>query len=130
MASATLALQKAIYAALDSALSVPITDAPASPDLATPYVTIDSATSIPWDTLTTDGEEVTVTLSAWTGGESRGKEAVLGLLGDMRDALHEEPITVTGYAPIIVRVDFQDVFVDPDGVTQHGVLRVKANLRA
>lgn len=130
MASAILELQRAVVAKLGAALSVPVVDAPAPATLDLPYVTVDSATSEPWDTLDRDGEQVALTLSAWTGGDSRGKAAALDLIGQMRAALHEQPITVSGYVAIIVRADFQDVFLDQDGVTQHGVLRIRAKLRA
>lgn len=128
--SAALAYQKAVYATIDAAIMPPVYDAPAPIGSAPPYVTIDSVTSEPWDTLDRDGETVTATLSIWTGAETRGKAAALELMGAMRAALHEQPITVAGYAVIITRVDFQDIFLDEDGVSQHGVMRVRSNLRA
>lgn len=127
MNSAALRLQEAIAATL-TGIGLTVMDAPALPNSTPPYVTFDTGTSGPWETLDRDGEEVTITLSVWS--RYRGKSEALGIMGQIRTALHNQTLDVQDFTLVQLRQEFAEVFPDPDGVTQHGVARFKALLQA
>ncbi len=91
---------------------------------AAPYVEIGEVVSVPFDTKNSDGQEHTITLHAWS--EYQGYKQAQDILALMYEALHNQPITVTGHQLILCQFDFSTVLKDPDGVTHHGVMRFRA----
>lgn len=91
-----------------------------------PFIHIGEAQFNAWDTKTWNGFEGTFTVDSWyragdTG--SRGRATLLDIQGDIYDALHRVPMVIAAQNVVIVRLDFQDIIVDPDSVTYHGVQR-------
>ncbi len=47
------------------------------------------------------------------------------MMAAIYDSLHHAALTVTGFDSVLSRFDFKDIFLDPDGITYHGVQRFK-----
>ena len=123
MADASWEVQKAIYAALKAALN-PVAVYDHVPRRASfPYVTIGEDTAVDAGDKTAEGQDITLTIHAWS--RKRGRKEVKQLLGQVRGALHGQPLTVAGYTVRLVRFEFGTTFKDADGVTYHGVQRYR-----
>ena len=124
-------LQKSAYTTLraDSALQAFIGN-PARvhdhvpQDSAFPYVVIGEATAREFDGKTEDGMEQTVTLHTWS--RDRGLKETKEIMAAVVDALDQVALTVTGHTLVLLRFEFSDTFLDPDGLTRHGVQRFRA----
>lgn len=93
MSDPTWALQKAIYAALDAALAIPVHDMGAIPaGAAMPYVAIGPIQASGDDRLATLADRTLVYLTAWTdyGGQKQALEYVATIYG----ALHRARLTL------------------------------------
>lgn len=88
-----------------------------------PFVVIGEDTAIEFDDDDTEGQETTLTLHAWS--RYPGKKEVKQVLDAIYNALHDKPLTVTGQIVILVLFEFMETIVDPDGLTQHGVIRFR-----
>lgn len=130
MASASWALQQAIYAALtgNSALTTLLGGARIYDDVpgsaAFPYVTLAPGVERDWSTGSDAGTEHAVTLHVWSRGAGR-KEAA-AIMDALRAALHEAALMLTGHRLINLRHESSEVRRDADGVTQHGIVRFRA----
>lgn len=127
MKSSLWPLQKALYerfsghAPLMDRITGVFDDAPK--DQLAPYVTMGESTVMDWGTKVNDGEEVTATLHCWS--EYPGKREAKEILSLMLEAL-SEPLTIEGgFSVDLSRLEMMEVLDDPDGVTKHGVLRVR-----
>ena len=128
MSGAALAFQGAIYdlLAVDLAgdpVDGRIYDAP-SQDATFPYVTIGDDTAIDFSTMTGDGEELTLTLHAWS--RYPGRKEVKTILGAIKTSLHNQVLTVAGQNVVKVYFDGSETLQDQDGQTWHGVIRFRA----
>lgn len=129
---ATLALQKAVFDALTTALAtsgptggaVPIKDHVLA-DQAAPYVVLGEGAVEPFDTDTEVGQEHRVLLHVYTD-RNRGMKDTKTLLKKIYDALHQVPLTVAGAALLLLYHEFEEVLLEPDGLTFHGVARYRA----
>ena len=68
--------------------------------------------------------EHAVTLHAWS--RYGGRAEALDIIGALREALHDAPLTVTGRKLVLLFAQFADVFRSGDGQTTLGVLRLRA----
>lgn len=134
MSSGPLELQKAVYSSLSSDTDLRskiglnrVFDS--VPDRqAFPFVTIGEAEFAPFDSHTQDGFEGTFLVHTWTRNSSagaRGRAEAHAIMSDVYRILHNVDLTVSGYRVIVLRFDFSNVVVDPDGLTYHGVTRFK-----
>lgn len=89
-----------------------------------PFITIGESTAVPFDTKTTFGTEQTLTLHAWDRNY-RGRKRVKQILKAIYDVLHDGQLTVDSNEFIYCYWEFSDTFVDPDGLTYHGVARYR-----
>lgn len=128
MRSSLWPLQKAIYERLSGydPLIQKITgvfdDAPREQEV--PYITIGEVTATDWGTKVNDGEDITITLHCWS--EYPGQKEVKEILSLMLEALSSEPLSLEGgFSLDFGRLDMLEVIDDPDGVTKHGILRVR-----
>ena len=129
MSTASLALQKAIFAALAADAGIGalvgdrIYDAPPR-DPVFPYVTFGAITAADWSTGTEGGAEHEIVLHTWSRG--RGKSECLAIAGALEFALHDAPLTLDGHALVNLRFASADTRRDPDGITFHATTRFRA----
>ncbi|MEC1428869.1 DUF3168 domain-containing protein [Bacillus sonorensis] len=128
MKLATWELQKAIYERLSSdiALNEIITGVYDNPDKNTPfpYVNIGEDTSVPFETKVTFGENITTVIHAWSRAED-GKREAKEILSLAMQALTKAPLEVTGFKTLQLSFLGSQVIPDIDGITQHGILRIR-----
>lgn len=130
MASASWALQQAIYQALtnDGPLVALLGWARVWDDVperaAFPYVTFAAGSERDWSTGSGAGAEHAVVLHVWSraGGRKEAQEIVAAV----RAVLHEAALTLTGHRLINLRHEASDVRRDADGETYHGIVRLRA----
>lgn len=98
-------------------------------DAAFPYVVIGDDTMTEWDTDTEQGFEATITIHTWTQA-NEGRAQCKSIMDAIYTKLHKGPtITVDGYDTVDVFFEFSQTMLDPDGLTIHGVQRLRVILR-
>jgi hypothetical protein len=128
--SAAWSLQQSIFAALsaDAALTALLgpgrvfDDVPQGTPL--PYVTFGQATQRDWSTGTEEGTEHLVVLHVWSA--ARGKKQAHEILGAVRSALHDRPLSLAGHSLINLRHEHSEARRSSDGETIHGTARFRA----
>ena len=134
MPSATWSLQQSIFSALtaDAALTSLLGGTRIYDDVpqgtALPYLTLGQTTERDWSTGsdpgTDNGSEHILTLHVWSN--AKGKKQAHDIIGAIRSALHDQPLTLTGHRLINLRHEFSEARPDPDGATIHGIARFRA----
>lgn len=129
MTHASLALQKAVFAALvaDAGVGAMIGDRifDAAPrNVAFPYATFGDARAGDWSTGTEDGVEHRLILHVWS--RERGKAECWAAIDAIRTALHDAPLDLDGHVLVNLRFEAADAGQDRDGITWHGVARFRA----
>lgn len=123
-----LPFQKACYDALtgDAELMGKITGVfdNVPEDQEFPYIQIGSITGLPWDAMELAGEDMTLTFHVWS--RYRGKKEMKEIMDDMYRILHDNRFGVSGATVVVMKLDYSDDDIDPDGVTNHGVQRFRA----
>lgn len=122
MADPTLALQKALLAALDTGLSCEVYDA-VPQDAAYPYVTLDTTAVDNDDYLRGRRDLRFVYLTVWS--QQRGQQEVMEIMADIDTALHEKPLTLDTGRVISVRVDRKRTNREPDNETFMGQVTLR-----
>jgi hypothetical protein len=128
--SAAWALQKAIYAALagDAALTAVIGASSIHDDVprgaGRPYVTFGRWVSRDLGTTSGDGEEHLIQLHVWS--EAKGHRQTHEILGRLRDAVHEAPLTLDSGVLVNLRVESVEARRETDGDTYQGIVRLRA----
>jgi len=88
-----------------------------------PRITIGDGTLVDWDTDTSYGAQLTLTIHAWS--TEAGRKEAREILAKIAEILHDKRITVTGFDDVIMRREFEEVITDADGATRHGVARYR-----
>lgn len=129
MASAEAAVLKAVLAALKAVCTpTPVHDH-VPQGTGYPYVELGAKTSAPYDTKTTDGKDITLTIHSWTSGS--GSKPCLDLMEQVRTALHHQTLTLDGHTAINTRVIFEEDMQDPeDPEVYHGATRIRVLTQA
>ena len=130
MASASFALQKAIYTTLTANAGVIAVlgaariydDVPTRSEF--PYMTFGQTTERDWSTGTEPGLEHTITLHVWSRG--RGRKEADEVMAAAQAALHDAALALTGHRLVNLRHEFSDARRDPDGESFHGISRYRA----
>ncbi len=130
MASASWALQQAIFAALtaDTGLTALLggnrvyDDVPERAEF--PYVTFALSNERDWSTGSEDGSEHLLTLHVWS--RAAGRREANEVMGAVRRVLHDAGLTLTGYRLVNLRHEFSEARRDADGETYHGITRYRA----
>ncbi len=128
--AAEWSLQKAVFAALaaDATLTGLIgpgrihDDAPQQ--AAFPYLTFGQSTARDWSTATDEGAEHVLTLHVWS--RAAGKKEAHAVMRAVRQALHDQPLTLEDHRLVNLRHDCSGTARDPDGETVHGIVRFRA----
>lgn len=125
MSSRAWDVQVAIHDALVTALgTVPVLDH-VPQGTAMPYVVVGEMSMIPFDTCSTTGDELMVTIHTWSS--YRGRKETRDLQATIYGALHRS--SLDGLAGLIdCEIDMAQDFLDPDGLTRHGVQRVRIQI--
>lgn len=130
MASASFALQAAIFAALRADAGVRallpsdriLDHVPQTARF--PYVSLGTSSERDWSTGTEDGREHILTLHVWSRGA--GKREAHEIMSAIRACLHERALALDGWRLISLRHEFSDARRDADGETIHGLVRLRA----
>jgi hypothetical protein len=130
MPSASSSLQQSIFSTLsaNAALTALVgsdriyDDVPQGSPL--PYLTIGQTTVRDWSTATEDGNEHILTLHVWSG--AKGKKETSEIMGAIRNALHDQPLALTGHRLVNLRHEFSEARRAADGETIHGIARFRA----
>lgn len=93
-----------------------------------PYVEIGESDAVPADTSGSAspvkrGQDETITIHVWD--RSTSQKTVKTIISQIRDALHDVALTVTGQARAHSQIRSDRVFRDPDGTTWHGVVECR-----
>lgn len=131
MRSALWPLQKAIFERLsnDAALQAKgVTVYDVDDEAECPYITIGEDDTVPWNTKDIDGEETTSTFHVWS--EYPGKKEAKEILSLMLESLTSAPLSLeSGFFVSFSGMESIQVLDDPDGVTKHGIMRVRFNTK-
>ena len=130
MSTSAWALQQSVFAALASDAPVlALLGAPRIYDdvpqgAAYPYLTFGQSTLRDWSTGGEEGDEHVVTLHVWSRGG--GRKETHAIMSALREALHDQPLTLAGHRLVNLRHEFSDARREPDGDTYHGIVRYRA----
>jgi len=95
-----------------------------------PYVTIGEASAAPGElaSKTEAALAQSLTLHVWSRDRGFGetKRILAALAAALDDASGGAPLTVAGQTLVALRFEFAATFLDPDGLTRHGVQRFRA----
>ena len=91
-------------------------------DAAMPFVTFDRHLTQPEDDLAEWMSVHDVTLTVWS--DTRGPKQVREILGGIRKALHQVPLTLAAGEAVSCRVERTDATRDADGVTYMGTAQI------
>lgn len=121
-------LQKAVYARLSGDATLVTTlgarvyeDVPDS--AAFPYVAIGDDTEAPNDTMGVTGRDSTITIHSWS--QYRGKKQIKEIQNRVDALLDRWSPSLTGWNAVQMLQEFFETFMDPDGITRHGVSRYR-----
>jgi hypothetical protein len=119
-------LQEAIYTKLSgwaalSALAAGGIHDHVPQDVEFPYVVIGDNIATPADTDTTQNSDDVVIIHTWS--RYRGKKEAKQIQQAIYDALHQKVLSVSNAVFIDCNLTFQEIFLDDDGLTRHGVQR-------
>lgn len=123
-----LAVQSALYRALTVGDPLPeevtgvFDDVPQDYE-SFPYVTIGEAQHAEWGTHTESGQIVTCVIHTWSRQPGRAETKLIQ--GAIYDALHRATLTDPGAEFIDCQFLMSESFLDPDGLTRHGVQQFK-----
>ena len=130
MTAASWALQRSIYQALTASPEVVsllsgervYSNPPAAAQF--PYITLGQTVNLDWSTGTEDGNEHSLTLHIWSRADSAAQ--VHEIIEALRVVLHNQPLSLDGHQLVNLRHEFNEVRLDPDGETMHGIVRYRA----
>lgn len=129
--SASVELQTAIYQRLISFPAVAAIcgdriydNAPAEGGWTAPHITFGPTQILDEDADCIDGRVEVVQIDCWArdGGRLRPAKE---LADAVKKALHRYEVDLATQALVEMRVDLMRVFLDPDGLTAHGVVQVR-----
>lgn len=89
-----------------------------------PYVSIGAWSGVEDDAEGISGREVTTQIDTWS--RAPGSEQCQQMTDLVRRALHRQPLSLAQNALVDAWVISDDVRRDPDGLTWHGIVRVRA----
>ncbi len=130
MASASFALQKALFARLtaDAGVTALLGGARVYDEVPSraefPYVAFGQTTERDWSTGTELGAEHVVTLHVWS--RAAGRKESDEIMDAVKAALHYASLTLTGHRLVNLRHEFSDARRETDGESYHGVTRYRA----
>lgn len=123
---ASRALQKAVYQNLTSYQPLmdkvnQVTETPGKDD-PYPYVVLGDQSSTPFETKSSFGEEITMDFHVW-GGTTRAEAQDIS--SHVLEALSSMPLMFDGFTFVAKKLVLAQVITDTDGVTKHGIIKVR-----
>lgn len=90
-----------------------------------PYIVLGEMTGFPWDSKTSAGQEVTITIHTWS--DYPGDEEILLKIHPLIfDAISREPIDVgENFAVMLARLEMEETIESPDGRARQGITRFR-----
>jgi hypothetical protein len=88
-----------------------------------PYMTIGDSIETPDDTHSREGSESTLTMHIWS--RYQGDREVKQIFERLWVILHNSRWVVPGFSVVMSHVELAEALRDPDGITRHGVMRVR-----
>ena len=76
-----------------------------------------------WDTKDSDGFEHAYVVDVWT--ELHGDKRVREIFDRVYQLLHRQPFTGSTSQSLLLRMQSTNTFIEPDGVTHHGVMNFR-----
>lgn len=124
MTDPTVALHKALLAALDTACSCDVWDGvPQGDGTDYPYVVLDYMLSDNFDFMSGERmDERYVYLSIWS--RVHGQAEVMEIIQEIEE-INEDPLTLDNGTAVSVRVDRKRTFREPDGLTFRGQVMLR-----
>lgn len=93
-----------------------------------PYVVIGEDTEVPHDSMGTTGRDTTITIHTWS--RYVGKKQTKEIQNRVDQLLDRWLPTVAGWNSTHMLNEYRDSFLDPDGITRHGVSRYRIHNHA
>lgn len=125
-------VQKALYETLtaDSVLMTLVTGIyDRVPERAgVPYLVIGDLSARDWSSKSGQGAKVAVVLHSFS--RSRGGKSAAAIIERVRVLTHDATLSIEGKSCVVCRADSMAVMLDPDGQTEHGILRVEMLVQA
>jgi hypothetical protein len=122
-----LDVHKAVFGALSAALA-PVSVYDLAPeDAAMPYVEIAKQQVLPVEQGLTplDGDFARHMLYLTVWSSYRGQAEVLGIIGQIRAALHNQNIALAAGTAALCQIASEETVLDADGLTHQGAVTVK-----
>lgn len=114
-------IQTAIYKAV-AAIGYPTYDE--VPQVTTyPYIVVGDDRSTPFDTDDSVGSETICTIHVWS--QYRGRKEVKEIMRSIYHTLNRANLDITGGQLIECHAEFEESFLEPDGLTRRGVIRFR-----
>lgn len=120
--SAEYEVQKAVFEAFNNSPGTDFTvydDVPEDAEF--PYIVIGETTTVPFRTKDSDGFEVSIIIHCWSRFD--GREEVKQMMGQAYNVLHDSDLNVDGFDTCYCYWEFNEVFLESDGRTRHGIQR-------
>lgn len=130
MSDPSFELQKAVYAALVANTTLTGLLAGGTEGIVDggsanyPYVDIGDFEQVDASTKTTVGSEHTLTLHVWSDQDSRKETS--DILEQVKASLNRQALSVAGNQLINLIFRSQQIFLDADGTTRHGIIQFRA----
>jgi len=89
-----------------------------------PYISMGPIRGLPWTDKSQDGQEVYATLDFWS--EHHGRAEAAKMMDDALQAITASDLTLAGgFLAAFSDLDTNEIIVDIDGVSRHGILILK-----
>lgn len=89
-----------------------------------PYVVLSNDTSADDSTKTYAQEDITKTIDVWS--RYNGKKEAQEIMSLVLDSITQLPLVFTGgFSAQFTRLELMETLIDDDGVTRHGILRIR-----
>ena len=92
-------------------------------DSSYPYVVIGDDTGLQWDTGSSVGTESTLTIHVWS--RELGRKETKEIMNLVYEVLHLSNLPIEDMVSVLCHWEFSETFLDPDGITRHGVSRFR-----
>lgn len=123
---ASRALQKAVLKNLESYQPLmdmvnQVTEAPEKDD-PYPYVVLGDQNSTPFETKTSFGENITMDFHVWSG---KTRAEAQEISSRVLEGITYKPLEFEGFTFVAKKLMLAQVINDTDGVTKHGIIKVR-----